>query len=73
MKSGESLGDYAAHALFAPAGMNSSFIYEDRYKVIPHRATGYSGGALRSGKSEGEKSGSGGYFVDTMVRILHSK
>ena len=39
--SGESLGEFAQHALFAPAGMGSSFIYEDRTRVIPHRAAGY--------------------------------
>lgn len=60
---GESLGDYAARKLFKPAGMASTFWYEDRTRVIPHRATGYA----HAGEDDGRQGANHARFtVDTV-------
>eukprot|EP01045_Picozoa_sp_COSAG04_P006774 COSAG04_NODE_340_length_16315_cov_1278.534410_9_plen_453_part_00 len=53
---GESLGDFSAHALFERASMDRSFIYEDRTRVIADRAQGYTT----------DSAAPSGFAVDTM-------
>ncbi len=38
---GKSIGELARERIFAPLGMDSSLMYEDREEIIPRRATGY--------------------------------
>ena len=40
--SGLTIGEFVAQRIFAPLGMVHSLVYEDRDRIVPHRATGYS-------------------------------
>ena len=42
--SGQAFGEFVARRIFAPLGMDHSMVYEDRDRIVPHRATGYSRG-----------------------------
>ena len=39
---GERFGEFLEQRIFEPLGMDSSFVYEDRGRIVPGRATGYS-------------------------------
>ena len=39
--SGQSFGEFTAQRIFEPLEMHSSFMYDNREKVVPHRSIGY--------------------------------
>ncbi len=39
--SGMSIGEFLAGEVFGPLGMQHTFVYEDRFRVVKNRATGY--------------------------------
>jgi CubicO group peptidase (beta-lactamase class C family) len=39
--SGMSIGEFLEQEVFGPLGMKHTFVYEDRFRVVKHRATGY--------------------------------
>ena len=50
--SGLSIGEFLASEVFGPLGMQNSFVYEDRFRVVKNRATGYA------------PDGEGGFLID---------
>jgi CubicO group peptidase (beta-lactamase class C family) len=42
--SGMTFGEFVTQRIFEPLGMKSTLVYEDRDRIVPHRATGYSWG-----------------------------
>jgi hypothetical protein len=50
--SGLSIGEFLEREVFGPLGMKHTFVYEDRFRVVKHRATGYA------------PDGEGGFRID---------
>lgn len=49
---GSSLGQFLASEVFGPLGMQNTLVYEDRFRVVKNRATGYA------------PDGEGGFLID---------
>ncbi len=50
--SGMSIGEFLAREVFEPLNMQSTFVYEDRFRIVKNRATGYA------------PDGAGGFRID---------